>query len=272
MQHFRAPAPLAFATVLAFVTALVSSQVFAGTEPMRATAPAPAAGAAKAPAVAPAPLSKGTVLETMDAGNYTYARVKTDKGEQWLAGPKTPLRVGDEVTWPGGMAMPNFVSKSLGRTFESIVFVDRLQAGGAPTPATGAGAAGAAAEAAAPHANLAAKDAGAAQVTGIEKADGGLTVAEVYDRRADLSGKEVVVRGKVVKFNADVMKRNWLHLRDGSSGKGGENDLTVTSDATAAVGDVVTVRGKLALDRDFGFGYRYGVLVEGATVTPQGGR
>jgi hypothetical protein len=102
-------------------------------------------------------------------------------------------------------------------------------------------------------------------LTGIERAEGGKTVAEVWAERQDLAGGEVAVRGRVVKFLPSIMGKNWLHLRDGSGEEGG-NDLTVTTTATVAVGDLVTVTGRLAVDRDFGAGYRYQVILEDAEV------
>ena len=103
-------------------------------------------------------------------------------------------------------------------------------------------------------------------LSGIEKAAGGYTVSELFAKRSDLAGREVSVRGKVVKFTGGVMGKNWIHLRDGSGGAE-SNDLTVTTDATATVGDTVLVRGKLATDRDLGYGYKYDVIVEDAQIT-----
>ena len=95
----------------------------------------------------------------------------------------------------------------------------------------------------------------------------GRTVAEVWQQRAELSGAQVAVRGRVVKFMPAIMGKNWLHLRDGSgSAATGDDDLTMTTDATVAVGDVVVVTGTVRVDRDFGSGYSYSVLLEDATV------
>jgi hypothetical protein len=69
-----------------------------------------------------------------------------------------------------------------------------------------------------------------------------------------------------VKYNGGIMGKNWLHIRDGS-GQEGNNDLTVTTDAPAKVGDTVLVKGKVSTDRDFGGGYKYPVIVEDAKVT-----
>lgn len=269
---------IAPASVALALFAFAPPSVRAETAPMRATAPAaPAAGSAHTPALpqgaAAVPPGSGKVLETMNAATYTYARVETASGETWIAGPQTTVKVGDTVSWSGGNEMKNFPSKTLGRTFESILFVGRIQPAGAATAPAAATPGAATAEEAgkamgASHGGLSGKGEGP-EVTGIEKVDGGQTVAEVYERREALAGKDAAVRGKVVKFNSGVMGRNWLHVRDGSKSADGENDLTVTTDATADVGDTVVVRGKVAVNKDFGFGYRYDVMIEGATVTKE---
>ncbi|HSF77322.1 MAG TPA: hypothetical protein VLA38_01780 [Steroidobacteraceae bacterium] len=104
-------------------------------------------------------------------------------------------------------------------------------------------------------------------LAGIARADGGKTVAEVYAEKDGLADATVVVRGKVVKVNAGIMDRNWLHVRDGS-GEEGTNDLTVTTLADLpGVGATVLVSGKLAVNKDFGMGYQYPVILEDAEVT-----
>jgi hypothetical protein len=104
-------------------------------------------------------------------------------------------------------------------------------------------------------------------LSGIAKAEGGLTVAEVFAQKDQLAGKKVVVRGKVVKANSGIMNKDWLHVRDGS-GADGTNDLTVTTNSTPLpkVGDTVVVTGKASLNKDFGMGYQYPVILEGAEV------
>lgn len=103
-------------------------------------------------------------------------------------------------------------------------------------------------------------------LTGIARAEGGKTIAEIYSEKAELAGKPVSVRGKVVKVNANIMDRNWIHVRDGS-GAEGTNDLTITTTGTPpAVGDTVLVTGPVVLNKDFGMGYEYDVIVEDAEV------
>ena len=93
------------------------------------------------------------------------------------------------------------------------------------------------------------------------------TVAALNQDKATLAGKLVRVQGKVVKVNNGIMGRNFLHVQDGT-GDQTSNDLTVTSKQTAAVGDQVTVTGRVVLNRDFGAGYAYPLLVEEASITP----
>jgi len=102
----------------------------------------------------------------------------------------------------------------------------------------------------------------------IPVAEGGLTIEGVFAKKAELVGQPVTVRGKVVKATAGVMGTNWYHLQDGT-GAAGSNDLTVTSDAAAKVGDVVVIAGTVATDKDFGMGYTYDVIVEKATLTTE---
>ena len=103
-------------------------------------------------------------------------------------------------------------------------------------------------------------------LSGIAKAEGGKTVAEVFAEKDALAGKPVTVRGKVVKVNGGIMGKNWLHVRDGS-GAEGTNDLTVTtSGELPELGTIVVVTGPVTLDKDFGMGYQYAVILEDADV------
>jgi hypothetical protein len=105
----------------------------------------------------------------------------------------------------------------------------------------------------------------------VEKAKGAdaYTVSETYEKAGKLDKKTVVVRGKVVKVSKGIMGKNWVHLRDGSGDPGkGTNNLVVTTKDAPKVGDVVTAKGTLYKDKDFGSGYKYQVIVEEATVEP----
>lgn len=226
--------------------------------------PVPAAPSnSKGHAAAPAPgMITGTVAETIDSGGYTYALIDTGKEKVWAAGPVTPMAVGDTVSIAGGAQMKNFASKTLKRTFESIYFVSAFAKDGAavaPPPVHGG------TPQAAPG-GYQAPTTTPPVVKKVKPAKDGYTVAAVYDKRNELAGKEVSVRGQVVKVSNGIMGKNWLHLQDGT-GTAPNNDLVVTTDATAKVGDIVLIRGKVAADKDFGHGYKYAVIIENAHVS-----
>ncbi len=220
----------------------------------RAAAPQPAAPEAAAPPI------DGTVAETMDAGGYTYARLDSGAEKIWVAGPVTKLAVGMKITGARGTLMSAFHSSTLDRTFDTIYFVNAFPIAGSPAAAA---APPNSTTPSLPHTRNSAETTAA-----IEKVDpvaGGQTIAQVFANRAALVDKPVVVRGKVVKVNNQILGHNWLHLQDGT-GAAGTNDLTVTTDATVTLGAIVTVRGTLATNRDFGAGYKYDVLVENAAI------
>ena len=212
-----------------------------------------------------APNLTGKVLETMDASTYTYIRLKTATGEKWAAVPHTEIKVGEDVTVLNGTPMYGFESKTLGRKFDEIIFGTAAHAGGAQPSAADQMASMKAA-----HGQVSAgADGGDIKV---ERAAGpdAKTVAEIFEQKDKLKGSPVTVRAKVVKFSAGIMGKNWLHLQDGTGSKDTQtNDVTVNTQDQAAVGDVVTVKGKVQTDVNLGAGYSYPVLIEEATVTKQ---
>ena len=213
-----------------------------------------------------APPVKGEVLEVLDTDAFTYMRLRTAKGETWAAVSKAAVKKGEQVTIDNPTVMQNFQSKSLKRTFDTIVMGRLAGAPGAPTPAMAAGA---------PHAgvDMSQFHGGTGKAPGVEigkvaKAEGanGRTVAEVYANRVALKDKPVVIRARVVKVNTGVMGKNWVHLRDGSgSAADGSNDLLVTSKDEPKVGDLVVAKGTVKTDVNLGSGYAYKVLVEEAS-------
>jgi len=97
----------------------------------------------------------------------------------------------------------------------------------------------------------------------IAKAHNGKTIEEIYSQMQELSGQTLRVRGQVVKYTRDVMGKNWIHIRDNSS----LNDLTITTNDEAKMADVVLVEGLLSLNKDYGYGYVYEMIMEEAKVT-----
>lgn len=210
----------------------------------------------------------GTVVETMNSGGYTYIQFDTGKEKLWAAAPEFVVKVGDPVIVPEGMPMQNHTSKTLNRTFDLIYFVDSVVVGGAQaaaTPGTLPEGHPAPAESAENHTRpeVAKTD---MDMSGLDKPAGGKTVAEIFADKDALAGQEVTIRAKVVKFSPEIMGTNWLHLQDGT-GEAGSNDLTITSPTSVNVGDTVLAKGVVTVNKDFGFGYKYDVIIEKADVT-----
>jgi len=107
---------------------------------------------------------------------------------------------------------------------------------------------------------LASFGASAAEATNLK------TVAELNQNKTALVGQTISAQGKVVKVNNGIMGRNFVHVQDGT-GDASSNNLIVTSKETAKVGDQVTVSGVVVVNRDFGSGYSYPLLIEEASIT-----
>ena len=199
---------------------------------------------------------KVVVEEVLQANSYTYLKVKGDESEYWIAVTKSQIEKGETVYHEKGMEMKNFESRDLNRTFETVYFVQELSRSPLGKKMD--------------MVDPAAKQRTTTEIDEkiqVETAEGGISITELYSNKESYSGKTVKIRGRVMKFNASIMGRNWIHLQDGSK----EHDLTVTSNEAVNVGDIVTFEGKITLDKDFGAGYYYEVIMEeaGALSSPQ---
>ena len=237
---------------------------------------------------------QGKVVETMNSGGYTYVSIMTSSGETfWAAGRPTPIKVGDVLDIKKSMEMTNFTSNTLNRTFESIYFVSSFNKSSpfhgkrpaskpqvstvknkplkskfptlsAPVSKSNIGTSSPSSSS---TGHTQPSKSSSTKIT-VSKAKGGYTIAEVFAQSSRLAGQDILVRGKVVKFNSGIMDKNWVHIQDGTGEASSRNhDLTITSDQTVSVGETVLVKGKLALNLDIGAGYKYPVIIEQATFT-----
>jgi hypothetical protein len=212
------------------------------------------------PSLNPSFLS-GKVVETLNAGGYTYISLEKDGKKAWYAIPATEVKVGQQVTLQPGAEMRNFTSKTLNRTFEVIIFSGGLAS--QPGPAAGNKPAGS------KHGDKAAGTPKSAEKISVGKASGpdAYTVSEIYANMATLNEKTAVVKGKVVKVSEGIMGKNWIHLQDGTGDAAkATNKLVTTSQDLPAVGDIVTMKGTIYKDKDFGSGYKYTVIMEKASI------
>ena len=194
-----------------------------------------------------------TVKEVLNANAYTYLLATEGEKEYWIAVPKTEVTVGKTYTYEGGMEMKKFESKDLKRTFESVFFVEGLTDPNPPATT----------ETAAIDPKNIIPD--TQPEKGITLAKGAISLHDLFSGRDKLEGKTIILTGKVVKFMPQIMNKNWIHLQDGTSFNG-FNDITITTSEKVKVDDIVTLKGKVVLNKDLGSGYKYDVLIEDATV------
>jgi len=204
----------------------------------------------------------GVVISTMPADSYTY--VELDKGDKvvWIAGPSTSLKKGDRISTSVGAEMRDFFSKTLRQNFPVIFFVGRIdveetsdtlaleeegvieegvtidRAESAPAPSEGE----------------------------VASAAGVYSLTDVFDQRGNLKDKRIKVRGKIVKSSGFILGKHWYHIQDGTDMGPHNADLVMTTDKEAGPGDVIEAVGVLKLDRDFGSGYKYPIILEDADV------
>lgn len=198
------------------------------------------------------------VKEVVQTSNYSYLKVFEKGSEKWVAVTRQEINAGDVYYYEGSLQMNNFHSKELDRNFETIFFLNQIS----KTPFESA------------SANV--MDGGMPPHSGkvnveqnstvkLEKSADEITVAQIFAKRADFAGKEIEIRGKVVKVNEEVMGKNWIHIQDGTNDNG-NFDLTITSLDIAEVNDEIVVKGKITLNKDFGYGYSYEVIMEDAKI------
>lgn len=199
---------------------------------------------------APGDVFEGVVLETLNSGGYTYMQIEDiSKNKHWVAVTGVDIEKGTEVRLTEEMRAEKFESKSLNRTFDSIIFASNLQY---RTKVTESG-----------HLAL---------ITEIVKESPykqkeTLSVKEAIEKRVSLKDKTIAVRGKVVKASANILERNWVHIQDGTSDGAEVGRIVFTSKELPKVGDIVTARGVVRVDKNFGSGYVYKIIVEDATFT-----
>lgn len=235
---------------------------------------------------------KGTVTETMNTGGYTYLQLSKGNQSVWVAIPETTVEKGTEITCRPGMEMQNFESKTLNRTFPSIIFSPGIaNAQEAPMPSPhGMTTTAPAKESDFAQALQAEQQQPATEGMGVqpvgqspgslgaivpskdivvEKASGknSYTVGEFYAKAKELDNSSVSVRGKVVKVSPRIMGKNWVHLQDGTgSPMQNTHDLVLTTQELPELGTIVTFSGTLHANRDFGAGYKYAVIIEDASL------
>jgi len=192
------------------------------------------------------------VVEVVQTSSYTYVLLEEENAQYWAAVSKAEIEEGKTYYYDSFMEMKDFPSKELNKTFESIYFLSDLSDQPIPTAAEMA-----------EQQHTGKVKTGVNEDISVTPVEGSITIEQLYKNKNNYADQIVTVTGQVTKVNTGIMGKNWLHIQDGTID--GENfDLTITTDDIASVGDVVIFQGKIGLNKDFGYGYAYDVLMEDA--------
>ena len=194
-----------------------------------------------------------TVAEVIQTGNYSYLKLKEGNQEYWAAVSRFDAKIGQMYYYNQSMEMNDFKSKELNRTFSTIRFIEELSekpiAVKSPKTLTTKGK----------------QMVGRVTDISVVQAEGGISISGLFSNKSNFANKKIRISGQVIKFTPDIMKKNWVHIQDGTEALG-EYDLVVTTNDVVKAGDSVTFEGNIALDKDFGYGYKYDVILEEAKV------
>jgi len=199
------------------------------------------------------------VIDVVHAPSYTYVNMEGESGEFWIAVAPMEIQEGEVYYLGDALEMKDFYSRELDWTFDRIYFVSQISA----SPITGQKSSEESGHMTSPHAP--GRPASEKLDISIAPQQGSISIAVLYENREKYSGQTVKVAGQVTRFNPGIMNRNWVHIQDGSE-HNGNFGITVTTPDHVHLGDKVIVEGQLELDRDFGAGYFYNLIIENASV------
>lgn len=195
------------------------------------------------------------VVDVLQASAYTYLEVKENGNKFWIAVQSMEAAKGDVFHFTESMEMTDFQSKDLGRTFDKVLFVENLRNSPVPLKSQEV-------------ANVppgSSKSISGKKIITMEAREGTVSIGELFSNKAKYDKQVIMVAGEVIKVNTSIMGRNWVHIQDGT-GDDEEYDLTITTLEMVRVGDVVVFEGTIVLNKDFGSGYYYDLIMEDASV------
>ncbi len=223
----------------------------------------------------------GMVVETMNSSGYTYLLIDSGADKTWVAIPETKIAKGATITYKSGMIMKNFSSKTLNRTFDSIIFSPGLDEekstqfhGKAADDSFAAAVKSESSKTAVPALNMEASGGSLGAITPYKEitvtksaAANAYTVEEIFAQAKKLNSQKISLHGVVTKVSANIMGRNWVHLQDGTGNPmQNTHDIVATTSELPELNSKITIEGILAAEKNFGAGYKYAAIIEQATV------
>jgi len=198
----------------------------------------------------------GKVLQVKDSGAYIYIKVKKQNEEIWAAIPKTDVKVGENVTLKESTWMTNFKSKTLGKTFDKVLFAE---IDGQKKAIHGVdNVHGIHGQAMKEKPNPKFDDIIISKEKAI-KTD----IATIQKNIKKFKNKNVTIQGKVIQVSNKVMGNTWIKIQN--------NDSAIifrsnNEDEKVKEGDKIKATGTINTDVDYGYGFKYKVIGVNAKV------
>ncbi|MFY0598866.1 MAG: SH3-like domain-containing protein [Cyclobacteriaceae bacterium] len=189
---------------------------------------------------------KVKVLETLPTEKYSYLRVEENGRKYWIATKKMEVKVGGTYFYSKGLLKTDFKSKEYNRTFDSLYLVSQV------VPASHG-------QKTSDQGGTSNKETTPTVQPTYSPSEGYLSIKELAENPEKYANQLVSLKGVCTKINANIMGRNWIHLKDGSKD---DFDLVITSTVNVPVGHTLAIKGKVTLKKDFGSGYYYDLIVE----------
>lgn len=191
------------------------------------------------------------VKEILPASKYLYLLVQENNEEFWIAVRKQDIQIGETYFYNGGLLKTNFKSKEHDKVFDKIYLVTSLVKSNHGD-----------------HVNkkkMDLKDTKTVKKIKTPEVKGSIKISELVNNQKKYEGKTVQISGRCSKTNPNIMGRNWIHIKDGSMD---DYDLVITSDHFVKEGSMVTIKAKVTLNKDFGAGYKYDLILEDGVLVP----
>lgn len=201
-----------------------------------------------------------TVNEILKASRYLYINVTENDEQFWVATREMNIEIGKTYYYKGGLLKTNYENKEFNRVFEKIYLISGNLVEVNHSKNSGL---------------IDSKISNSKKIetyqkpktikTPIKKIEvkGSIKISELVKNRSKYEGKTIQVSGLCVKSNANIMNKNWIHIKDGSMD---EYDLVITSDTFVPESTIITVKAKVTLNKDFGAGYKYDLILENGTI------
>lgn len=187
------------------------------------------------------------VLEILDADPYSYLNVSEGTETYWIAIRKQEVEIGNEYYFSKGLLKTGFESKTHQKTFDKLYLVSKLVALDHSKTAVS--------KSTSDKKFVIVNDPPSTDTAGV------VPISELLEHKESYAGNHIIIHGTITKINPEIMNRNWIHIKDGTAD---DYDLVVTSSELFNVGETVTISAHVVLNKDFGAGYSYPLILENA--------